>query len=114
MFRIFYAYAVVAGGGEAKQEPDRSISLLQESFMKAFAEEPQENARTIPVTSMVNIHGEGSSNPDDSDEAMPPLSTTVEKFDDAMNRACSPTVRDSLFKNLSQSVSCFRLVHIWL
>ncbi|CDJ27934.1 uncharacterized protein EMH_0096570 [Eimeria mitis] len=92
-----------AGGGETK-ELGRSHAPTQEGLAMAFAEANQENADTTTPNEEPENPDEGDSDTDDSEEELPPLSPTVEKFDEAMKRACSPSIKESLFKDLEQSV----------
>ncbi|CDI86719.1 hypothetical protein, conserved [Eimeria praecox] len=106
-------FAGVAGEGAAR-EPDTSYTHLAESLRKGFNVEHRENEDTNHVNKEASISNEGDTDSDDGDDTMPPLSDTVEKFDEAMNHACSPTVRDSLFKNLKSVFEAVGHVDRWM
>ncbi|CDJ55923.1 hypothetical protein, conserved [Eimeria maxima] len=114
-FTILDASLTGAGGGAAN-DPQQPYPLLQDRLRKALTEKYHENAESIFVSEGVNTREEEESNDsDDIDEAMPPLSTTVDKFDEAMNRACSPSIKNSLFDNLGQPVTeAVNLMDRWM
>ncbi|CDJ49244.1 hypothetical protein, conserved [Eimeria brunetti] len=109
----FFHYVALRTAGEGATEGYYTI----QKGNPGMAEGHREGDETPPASEDTNNPGEESSDTDgdETDEELPPLSPTVEKFDEAMTRICSPGIKDSLFENLGNSVfEAMGLVDRWM